>query len=605
MYQSVAITRLVSIFLILLSVLIASHYLIAPSLAPLLTELASRFEHKSAAVLAIATGLTLDVMLPIPSSALSMLAAVSLGFFESLLLIWASMNAACLLGYSLGAGAAKGLPSRLVRPTDLGTAKRLARRYGTAALVFSRAVPVVAEASVISAGLTRMPFAKFASACLLSNLGIALAYAVAGKLANASSSFGFAFAGSIVVPALAFTSFRLMQQSGSKRSEQDSQLMPSFSMTFSYPLCFTRQVFDVQNTTLIEQLKRSRNSKQSLRAQFYLDQGLQESQAELDAQIRDYCNAHAINFRCIAIPGGEAAKTQQQIQYMHNEMLQAGLDRQSYVVAIGGGGLLDAVGYAASTFHRGIRLIRMPTTVLAQNDAGVGVKNGINDKGIKNLLGCFAVPHAIINDSVFLDSLSKRDFRSGFAEAVKVALIRDAGFYHWINDNAAALNSRDITTVNYLIKRCAELHLNQICEGGDPFEQGSARPLDYGHWSAHKLESLTQHELSHGEAVSIGMALDALYSVEIGLLPKRSADNILHLIQSLGFELWHPALRWEGEDKQNVLLHGLEEFRQHLGGELCITLLTEIGETLEANHIDEQALLKARDKLEIISSQSA
>jgi 3-dehydroquinate synthase len=286
-------------------------------------------------------------------------------------------------------------------------------------------------------------------------------------------------------------------------------------------------------------------------------------------------------------------------------MLQNELDRHSYVIAIGGGAALDAAGYAAATFHRGIRSIRLPTTVLAQNDAGIGVKSGINDQGIKNLIGSFTVPYAVINDSAFLATLPDRVFRSGFAEAVKVALIRDREFFNWIESNLGPLNRREEAATQYLIKRCAELHLRQICHGGDPFETGNARPLDYGHWSAHKLESLSRHALLHGEAVAIGMKLDALYAAEIGLLKREEVDRLIGLLQQLGFELWHSSLLAATADAKDALLAGLEEFRQHLGGELCITLLTTIGQAVEVNTVDAAAMLVARDKLFACAGHSA
>src|SRR5204862_2038620 len=127
------------------------------------------------------------------------------------------------------------------------------------------------------------------------------------------------------------------------------------------------------------------------------------------------------------VPGGERAKQSPAlIAALHADLQRLGIDRQSFVVAIGGGALLDAVGYAAATAHRGVRLIRVPTTVLAQADSGVGVKNGINAFGKKNFLGTFAPPAAVINDSTFLVTLSDREWRSGLAEAIKVALLKDS-----------------------------------------------------------------------------------------------------------------------------------------------------------------------------------
>ena len=138
-----------------------------------------------------------------------------------------------------------------------------------------------------------------------------------------------------------------------------------------------------------------------------------------------------------------------------------------------------------------MKLIRIPTTVLAQNDAAVGVKNGINAFGKKNFIGSFALPIAIINDTQLLTSLEQRDWVAGIAEAVKVSLLQDADFFHWIVANAQALAGRSEEEMNELIYRCALLHTNHISQGGDPFESGSSRPLDFGHWSAHKMEQLT------------------------------------------------------------------------------------------------------------------
>jgi len=148
----------------------------------------------------------------------------------------------------------------------------------------------------------------------------------------------------------------------------------------------------------------------------------------------------------------------------------------------------------------------------------------------------------VLNDSDFLRTLQPRDKIAGIAEAVKVALIRDRMFFEWLEAKAGALRECEGTAMARMIRRCAELHMRQIAQGGDPFETGSARPLDYGHWSAHKLEALTAHELRHGEAVAIGLALDARYSVQIGMLPAGGEDRVHALLKRLGFHLWHAAL---------------------------------------------------------------
>jgi 3-dehydroquinate synthase len=178
------------------------------------------------------------------------------------------------------------------------------------------------------------------------------------------------------------------------------------------------------------------------------------------------------------------------------------------------------------------------------------------------------------------------------AEAVKVALIRDAAFFAWLDDHAGALAAFETVAVEHLIRRCAELHLAHIATGGDPFEQGNARPLDFGHWAAHKLELLTQHELRHGEAVAIGIALDSRYSVEAGLLDERDHAAIVGLLARLGLPIYHPTLR------DPALANGLAEFREHLGGELCITLLAGIGRPVEAREVSDELVRRAIDRLD-------
>jgi len=148
-------------------------------------------------------------------------------------------------------------------------------------------------------------------------------------------------------------------------------------------------------------------------------------------------------------------------------------------------------------------------------------------------------------------------------------------------------------TMRRMIRRCAELHMRQIGHGGDPFETGSARPLDYGHWSAHKLEALTQHELRHGEAVAIGLALDARYSVQVGLLSAGGEDRVHALLKKLGFHLWHAALESRDAQGRWALIRGLEEFREHLGGELTITLLRDIGVGEEVHQMDTNEIRRA------------
>jgi 3-dehydroquinate synthase len=370
-----------------------------------------------------------------------------------------------------------------------------------------------------------------------------------------------------------------------------------FAVAYDFPVVFTRDSFDPANPTFVDALRRLEPGTRH-RIALFVDSGVQAAMPLLERTIRRYAAAHAgsiaIEGGIVVVPGGEEAKTRPGLV---EELLQAlaarAIDRHSYAVAIGGGAVLDVVGYAAAIFHRGVRHIRFPTTVLAQADSGVGVKNAVNAFGVKNLVGAFAPPFAIINDGAFIDHLAAREKRGGMAEAVKVALIRDRAFFEWIEANADALAGFHPNTLDRLIERSARLHMRQIAQGGDPFETGSARPLDYGHWSAHKLESLTGHAVSHGEAVAIGVALDTRYSVLAGLLPEGEDERVHNLLTTLGFSLWSEALARREADGELAILRGLREFQEHLGGELTVTLIDAVGHGLEVHHMDHALIGEA------------
>lgn len=353
---------------------------------------------------------------------------------------------------------------------------------------------------------------------------------------------------------------------------------------FIHRIHFTRSLFSPQNPLLRETIPPS-DSGQPAKIIAVIDQGVASAFPGLAKQITEYFSLKSSTARLVApplpAPGGETVKNNRDlVEDLYRQIEQHGICRHSYLLVIGGGALLDAAGFAAATAHRGIRLIRIPTTTLSQADGGVGVKNGINAFGKKNFIGTFAPPFAVINDNEFLENLSPVDKRGGLIEAVKIALIRDAAFFMEIERAADALARFDIATMETTIRRCAELHVQHIDEGGDPFEFGSARPLDFGHWAAHKLEQLSGFTVSHGAAVAIGLSLDTLYSQKSGLLSEVSANRILSLVHKLGFALSHPLMQEES------LLNGLEEFREHLGGQLTITLLADIGRGIEVHAID-------------------
>lgn len=382
-----------------------------------------------------------------------------------------------------------------------------------------------------------------------------------------------------------------------------NQLNQSFSVRFSYSINFTDGLFDAHNTLLADFLAGQSTGENPKKLLFVIDGGVVACFPDLPGQIQDYF-AQKANIELISdlliVTGGEPAKNDPSlVERIVDAVDKYGVDRHAYVVGIGGGSVLDLVGYAAAISHRGIRHIRIPTTVLSQNDSGIGVKNGVNYRGKKNFLGTFAPPAAVFNDFRFLRTLDIRDWRAGMSEAVKVALIKDPAFFDWLEANAEALANRDGAAMKYLIYRCADLHLQHIASG-DPFEQGSSRPLDFGHWSAHKLEQLTDFSLRHGEAVAIGMALDCQYAHLLGLLSETDLNRILNLLQTLGFLLYDPAL--DRDDSVGVL-RGLTEFREHLGGRLTILLLKGIGEGVEVHDMDDNLIRQAILQLSVNSHQ--
>lgn len=383
-----------------------------------------------------------------------------------------------------------------------------------------------------------------------------------------------------------------------------SVIQQQFSVPFTYNIIFTDNIFDRGNKTF-KNLVQTSSKDAPKKILCVIDKGVLEKHPDLFQRIQDYALHFKSNFNIVPVPiilpGGETAKNEpEHVEKILHAVNEYNIDRHSFVMAIGGGAVVDTAGYAAGVAHRGIRLIRIPTTVLAQNDASVGVKNGVNAFGKKNFLGTFAPPFAVINDSDFLNTLDQRDWISGISEAVKVALLKDPGFFDFIRTNAVQLQNRDMDAMKTLIYRCAELHLEHISTNGDPFEMGSSRPLDFGHWAAHKLEQLTNYELRHGEAVAIGIALDVTYSWLKGMISRVEWKQVLDSLKNCGFRLYIPELqnRLDQPEHSDSLLHGLKEFREHLGGRLTIMLLEGIGKGLEVHEVDFDLYRKAVQHLE-------
>ena len=369
-------------------------------------------------------------------------------------------------------------------------------------------------------------------------------------------------------------------------------------ITGKHRVRFTRDAFDVDNRLLIDLLETSGQAK----VLAFIDQGVADAFPGLQAQIEGYLERMPgfISRGTITYRGGEDCKRDAStLQAAWDAIENAGIDRHSYILCIGGGAFLDVIGLAAATAHRGIRLVRFPTTALSQDDSGVGVKNGINAYGKKNFLGTFAVPYAVVNDFSFLHGQPRTERRAGLVEAVKVALVKDVGFFHWIEDNVEQLSDLHPHTLEEAVERSALLHAAHIAYGGDPFETGNSRPLDFGHWAAHKMEQLTDFALSHADAVGVGVALDSIYSWKTGRLDEASAMRVLRVLKQLKLPTWHASLEMKTEDGTRAIFKGLDEFREHLGGQLTVLLLKDLGKGEDIHAMDRNLLGDCIDWLKL------
>ncbi len=377
-----------------------------------------------------------------------------------------------------------------------------------------------------------------------------------------------------------------------------------FQVDFDYPVVFARDLFAVANP-ILDQILHRREATRRQRALVCVDDGVAAANPSLVGRIEAYFHHRSASLELAAppqtVPGGPAAKNAwNAVQEVMWTLGNLHLDRQSFVIAIGGGSMLDMVGFATAIVHRGLRLVRLPTTTLAQSDAGVGVKNGMDEHGQKNFVGTFAPPFAVLNDSFFLRTLADEHWLGGVAEAIKVAAIKDAGFFDYLSTHANCLAARDgaaMQVMEAVVRRSAELHLEHIRTAGDPFEMGSSRPLDFGHWAAHKIETLTHYGIAHGQAVAIGIAIDAGYAMRKGLLPAAQYRCLLDLLRDCGLPCYHPCLRQRQEDGSLAVLAGLRDFREHLGGILCVALPNPIGAKIEVHQIESRLVEETIDQL--------
>lgn len=236
----------------------------------------------------------------------------------------------------------------------------------------------------------------------------------------------------------------------------------------------------------------------------------------------------------LILPGGEENKTLATLTQILQK-LSDGYDRNTTLIAFGGGVIGDLSGFAASIFMRGVRFIQIPTTLLAQVDAGIGGKNGCNFLGVKNLIGTFYKPEHVIIDIDVLESLPKRDFIAGLAEVVKYGMALDADFFGWLCSNKVKILNKDKQALSYMVARCCESKQQIVTH--DPSDKGLRLKLNFGHTFAHAIEAATGFRYLHGEAVAIGMLLATHLAVKIGILSQEVYAKLVKLLDGFGLPI--------------------------------------------------------------------
>ncbi|NLF32138.1 MAG: 3-dehydroquinate synthase [Planctomycetes bacterium] len=341
-----------------------------------------------------------------------------------------------------------------------------------------------------------------------------------------------------------------------------------------------------------------------------LDEGLVNAQPDLPNRIAAYFAAHEGRIKLAGepaiVPGGEARKGDWEA--MLDAVWHFGtprFGRQDYAMIIGGGAMLDLVGFALSIVYRGGRQVRVPTTVLAQCDAGVEVRTFVNEAGRKDFASTLAPPFAVINDRAMLRSLGRREWIAGTAEAFKIALCADRELFDFLCGSAAAIGDRDEDVMDWIIQRSAVLHLERIRSEGMAFGTGREQPVDLGHWVGHRLEAMSRYWLPHGQAIAVGIAVDGACARRLHLISDEELDRILDGLTRAGLPIYHKHLDERTAHGQLKLLASLEDMRHRFGPHVTVLLPDRIGHAVPVRAPDRSTLAHAVAELAERAGDSA
>ncbi|WP_375457973.1 3-dehydroquinate synthase [uncultured Enterovirga sp.] len=292
----------------------------------------------------------------------------------------------------------------------------------------------------------------------------------------------------------------------------------------------------------------------------------------------------------VTVPPGEGSKAMPQLERVLNELLEGRIERGDIVVALGGGVVGDLAGFAAATLRRGVRLVQIPTTLLAQVDSSVGGKTGINAPAGKNLIGAFHQPSLVLADTALLDTLPARELRAGYAEVVKYGLIDDPAFFSWCEENGAAvLAGGDVR--DHAVAVSCRAKAAVVVE--DEREEGRRALLNLGHTFGHALERIVGYDgtrLVHGEAVAIGLALAFGFSAAMGLCDRDEAERVARHLASLGLPTRLADVPG-GFGSPEAILDAMAQDKKVKAGRLTFILARGIGRSFVAEGVPAEEVL--------------
>lgn len=277
-------------------------------------------------------------------------------------------------------------------------------------------------------------------------------------------------------------------------------------------------------------------------------------------------------------PDGESAKTLRSVELLARSLSRAGADRRSLIIAVGGGVVGDVAGFAAASYLRGVSLVHVPTTLVAQTDSAIGGKTGVNIPEGKNLVGAFYAPRLVVVDPLLLRTLPEREFRGGMAEVIKYGVIADEKMFAFLEQKLENALARDSAALTYLITRSVEIKADVVSK--DERESGLREILNFGHTFGHALESVTRYRrYRHGEAVAWGMMAAALLGHEIGVTPAQDASRIVALVRRIGtLPPWPRTIR-------PGLLDVMRSDKKTRGGQVRFVLSQAIGRAASYDNI--------------------